>query len=356
MFRHAPAWRIARRAPGRRLPLVARWAVAYHLASNQVTREPTVTRQPNQQVFVAYSHRDAAIKDEIVKQLQVALYELSFDTWDDTRIGAGDVWRQEIETAVDHCAAALLLVSVDSLTSKFILEDELPRLLHRRLTQGLPVFPILVRSCPWKNVAWLERLEVRPKDGLPLGERTDAAARMADIATEIAARLRPGRAGTPVAPRIPAGPAQTTAPPPVPQTRVAVPPQGLLQPPSIQHNVSYNGVSGMHIVVKGMVEGALGANAQVATRFFMPNGQPLFANVQERWYRDTAGWVSAYTTPFPITQDPFEINALMPMPYYALNLVPTGMSTLYALTLQADLYLNGVLALRSAHSPFSVYW
>lgn len=322
-----------------------------------------MTRQSSQQVFVAYSHRDAAIKDEIVKQLQVAFYELSFDTWDDTRIGAGDLWRQEIETAVDHCAAALLLVSVDSLTSKFILEDELPRLLHRRRTQGLPVFPILVRSCPWKNVAWLERLEIRPKDGLPLGERTDSAARMADIATEIAARLRPGQPATPVRPPLDLPEPQeaspnrpTETPPPILKAPVAVPPQGLLQSPTLQHNVAYNGVNGMNVFVKGRVQGAFGSSGQVAARFFMPNGQPLLANVQERWYRDTAGWVSAYTTPFPVTQDPFEINAVMPIPYYALNLVPTGMSTLYALTVQADLYLNGVLALRSAHAPFSVYW
>jgi hypothetical protein len=301
------------------------------------------------QVFVAYSHRDAAVKDELVKQLQVALYGLSYDPWDDTRIGAGDMWRQEIEAAVDRCAAALLLVSADSLTSKFILEDELPRLLQRRQRDGLPIFPVLVRSCAWRNVSWLEPLEIRPKDGHPLGERSDAAARMADIASELAARLR-----TPEPPR-PSQPAQSLVPvlPVAPLTPLV--PSGFLYPPGIQHNIVQNGVNCMNLHLAGSLQGALGQHAQVAVRFFFPDGRQLYANASERWYRDTGGFVSTYTQ-FPVTQDPQDLTLVLTIPYYALNLVPTGMSMLYPLTAVADLYLNGRLALRSAHSPFSVYW
>jgi hypothetical protein len=302
------------------------------------------------QVFVAYSHRDATVKDELVKQLQVALYGLSVDPWDDSRIGAGEQWRREIEAAVDRCAAALLLVSADSLTSKFILEDELPRLLQRRQRDGLPIFPVLVRSCPWKRVPWLEPLEIRPKDGQPLEGRADAASRMTDIANELAARLEPA------APRqAPQSVSPTTSSLPVAPEGPEVVPSGFLHQPAIQHNVIQNGVMCMNLLVGGGVQGAAGRHAQIAARFFFPDGRPLYANAREPWYRDSAGLVATHTQ-FPITQDPQNLSLVLTIPYYALNLAPTGMSMLYALTAQIDLYLDGGLALRSAHSPFSVYW
>ena len=301
------------------------------------------------QVFVAYSHHDAAVKDAIVKQVQVALYGLSYDLWDDTRIGAGEQWRDAIEAAVDRCAAALLLVSVDSLTSKYILEAELPRLLERMQRDGLPVFPILVRSCPWRNLPWLERLEIRPKDGQPLRERADAEAKMADIATELAARLQPSKSQ------------QSPPVPPVSQffsalSRAPVAPRGLIHPPSIQHNVVQNGVNCMSVLVAGSVQGAVGQQAQLVTRFFFADGRPLFAHGGEAWYRDTGGFVATYTPQFFVTQDPQDLSVALTIPYYALNLVPTGMRMLYPLTALTDLFLNGSLALRSGHSPFSVYW
>jgi TIR domain len=306
------------------------------------------------QIFVAYSHVDAAWREKIVKHLQVALYTAHCDLWDDTRIGAGEEWRQQIVAAVDRCVAAVLLVSVDSLTSEFILKEEVPRLLDRR-KEGLPVVPVVVGHCAWKRVPWLESLQIRPRDGQPLADRADSDAALEQIVDELAARLSPAeppQAQPLAAPRPPDSQHQA-----LPTPGIANAPRGVLAPPAIQHNVIRNGVGCMDLHVSGTLEGAAGHSAQLVVRFFFPDGRMLIANVQEWTYRDSVGAVAAYTPPLLVTSPSFDLSGLfLTIPYYALNLVPTGMRTQYALTALAEVYVDGALALRSGPSPFSVWW
>ena len=305
------------------------------------------------QIFVAYSHADTVWREKIVKHLQVALYTAHCDLWDDTRIGAGEQWRREIVAAVDRCVAAVLLVSVDSLTSEFILKEEVPRLLDRH-KQGLPVVPVVVGHCTWKRVPWLEALQIRPRDAQPLAARADSDAALEQIVDELAARLSPAEPPQ-SQPVVASLPPDSQPRPPAPPVETAL--RGVLGPPGIQHNVMRNGVSCMDLRVGGTLEGAAGRSAQLVVRFFFPNGQVLIANVQEWTYRDAAGAVAAYTPPLPVTTPSFDLSGLLlTIPYYALNLVPTGMRTQYVLTALAEVYVDGALALRSGHSPLSVWW
>jgi hypothetical protein len=84
---------------------------------------------------------------------------------------------------------AVLLVSADFLTSKFILSEEVPRLLEFQDKEGLHIFPVIIRPCAWKHVKWLARMNLRPKDGKPIssGAEHQIDADMAAIADEVAA-------------------------------------------------------------------------------------------------------------------------------------------------------------------------
>ncbi|MFL6203401.1 MAG: TIR domain-containing protein, partial [Thermoanaerobaculia bacterium] len=137
-------------------------------------------------IFISYSHKDEAWKDRLASHLGVLAKQELLDLWDDRRIGAGEEWFEEIEAAIEDADVAVLLVSADFLNSKFILEEEVPRFLQRRVDDGLKVFPLVVRHCLWKRVAWLSRLQLRPKDGKPLDEFGDRwEAPLVEIADEI---------------------------------------------------------------------------------------------------------------------------------------------------------------------------
>jgi hypothetical protein len=143
-------------------------------------------------VFISYSHKDEDWKDRLVTHLGVLQQEGIFDIWDDRRIGAGEDWEQEIQEAMAAASVAILLVSAHSLTSEFILREEVARLLERRDKEGLHIFPVIVKPCAWQQVKWLARMQCRPKDGQPLsaGSEHQIDVNLAAIAEEVAAIIR----------------------------------------------------------------------------------------------------------------------------------------------------------------------
>ena len=124
-------------------------------------------------IFISYSHKDNAWKDRLVTHLQVLQTQELLSIWHDSQIRAGGEWYQEIETALNEAGAAILLVSANFLTSDFILQEEVPRLLERRAKEGTKIFPLIVTPCAWEEVAWLGKFQVRPQEGRPLSGGTD---------------------------------------------------------------------------------------------------------------------------------------------------------------------------------------
>ncbi len=139
-------------------------------------------------VFISYSHMDEDWKDRLVSHLGVLQHEGLLDLWDDRRIGAGDDWYEEIQKAMTKASVAILLVSANFLTSKFILEEEVSRLMEHREKEGMRIFPIIAKPCAWNQVKWLSRMNLRPKDGKALsgGDEHHIDTDLAAIANEVA--------------------------------------------------------------------------------------------------------------------------------------------------------------------------
>ena len=144
------------------------------IESRPVAAGPLAVAPPAKpSIFISYSHKDEAWKERLMTHLQVLALEDYFEVWDDRQIATGDDWFPEIEQAIEQASLAVLLVSVNFLTSKFIRGEEIPRMLQRRTKAGLRVFPIIVSPCPWQRVDWLSRIQVRPKNGQPLASGSD---------------------------------------------------------------------------------------------------------------------------------------------------------------------------------------
>ena len=147
--------------------------------------------------FISYSHQDESWKDRLVKHLKVLQMEGILEIWEDRQIGAGEDWYQEIQKAMKESEVAILLVSVDFLTSKFILGEEVPHLLKLRAKEGLKIYPVIIKPCAWKNVKWLSEMNLRPKDGKAIsgGNAYHIDTDLAAIAEEIAFIIQPVGAG-----------------------------------------------------------------------------------------------------------------------------------------------------------------
>ncbi|MGE3435224.1 MAG: TIR domain-containing protein, partial [Blastocatellales bacterium] len=228
-------------------------------------------------VFISYSHKDEKWKDLLVGQLNVLREEALLDAWDDRRIEFGNDWEPRIIEAINSAAAAVLLITVDFLNSKFIKTKEIPALLERRANDGLKIFPVIVSDCPWRRVSWLNPIQSLPKDGRALSDFRGNARNKAlsEIATIIADLLNP--------PSSPPGPAREASAqlPPEPYQKVpTLPPSKLFvgrkdQMEEIEKRLRSRGVVGV-VSLKGTAgvgKSALALEAAYRFAALFPDGR-----------------------------------------------------------------------------------
>ena len=139
-------------------------------------------------IFVSYSHGDEGSKNLIVSHLRAAEHQGELAVWDDQRLGGGDDWRDGIDSALGSADIGILLISQHFLSSPFIIDDDVKSLLQRKQREGLRFYPVLLSSCNWKAIDWLERLDVKLLNARPLDSFDDAQreSQASIIAAEIA--------------------------------------------------------------------------------------------------------------------------------------------------------------------------
>ncbi|VAV85474.1 hypothetical protein MNBD_DELTA01-1161 [hydrothermal vent metagenome] len=115
----------------------------------------------NANIFVSYSHKDKKWKNHVVAFLELISRASGFkyQTWHDDEIGLGKKWKEEIDKAMTSAQVAVLLISPDFLNSKFILENEVPKLQKYDKEGSLLMIPLIVRPCPWELFDWLSPIQ-----------------------------------------------------------------------------------------------------------------------------------------------------------------------------------------------------
>lgn len=106
-------------------------------------------------MFVSYSRAESDWLPRFETMLRPVVDSRGMRVWSDTLIGASRRWRPEIDDAIACAAVALLLVSPDFLASDFIMRQELPALTAR----GVPLVPVLLRACRYRDVAELREVQ-----------------------------------------------------------------------------------------------------------------------------------------------------------------------------------------------------
>jgi hypothetical protein len=139
-------------------------------------------------VFIAYNPADEVEKEGLVTHLGVLQRQGLIETWTDDQIKPGADKAREMEEAINRAKVTVLLITPNFLSSDFVSGEEMKRILERRQTQAMVLYPIIARPCAWKRVPWLARLRVRPRDEKPVwregGRYVDEE--LAAIAEEIA--------------------------------------------------------------------------------------------------------------------------------------------------------------------------
>jgi hypothetical protein len=183
-------------------------------------------------VFVSYSRADAAWLERLRVHLRPVARQHAVDFWDDSRISPGQDWREEIVKALAAARVAILLVSADFLASDFIVDNELPPLLHRASRGGVLVLPVIVGPCLWSEHGELSRYQSVNRPDRPLSSMAanDADATLVSLSRSVAQYFRLldiPPAVTEVA-KPPGGPERSTPQPASPEPDANVSPSPLV--------------------------------------------------------------------------------------------------------------------------------
>jgi tetratricopeptide (TPR) repeat protein len=167
-------------------------------------------------IFISYSHkdepdhpRDGEVKwrSFVTDYLQPAVKFGIVDIWVDQQLQGGDDLDPEIERKLYACDIFILLVSVHSMASNYIVDKEIA-ITRERQSKGEEVhfYPLLLTPTPKVALSTLKDKVIRPKDAkplssFPLNERieimTGIADEIGDIAGQIAQRKKATVVSTP---------------------------------------------------------------------------------------------------------------------------------------------------------------
>lgn len=144
--------------------------------------------------FISYSHKDEALRDELVAHLAPLRDARLIDDWYDRQMLAGAQIDPRIEAELESSELVLLLVSSAFLNSDYCKSKEMKRALERR-KQGLcEVVPVILRDCLWEETE-LRDLNAVPTDGRAIDGQpnrdqafTDAARAIGRLARELKAK------------------------------------------------------------------------------------------------------------------------------------------------------------------------
>lgn len=131
-------------------------------------------------LFISYSHRDEALKQELEDHLALLKRQNKIRPWQDRQIEAGTEWNEQIRAALDAADIILLLVSPRFMNSEFCYGKEMERAMQRHQNRDARVIPIILTPTDWKGAPF-DTLQVLPKDGKPVVDWPNHDAAFVDV-------------------------------------------------------------------------------------------------------------------------------------------------------------------------------
>ncbi|MBX2990345.1 MAG: toll/interleukin-1 receptor domain-containing protein [Bacteroidetes bacterium] len=98
-------------------------------------------------VFISYSHKDKQWLERLQRTLKPFLRNNPISVWDDTKIHAGEQWKEEIEKELNKADIAVMLVSQNFLASDFVTGQEIPQLLKAAKSRGMKIIWVPISYC-----------------------------------------------------------------------------------------------------------------------------------------------------------------------------------------------------------------
>ncbi|HLV99299.1 MAG TPA: toll/interleukin-1 receptor domain-containing protein [Ktedonobacterales bacterium] len=120
-----------------------------------------MAEQQPMRVFYSYSHKDAALRDELETHLAGLKRGGIVQEWSDRDITGGEEWAGEIDENLEAADIILLLISADFINSNYCYDIEMARALERHEARTARVIPIVLRPVEWDTTPF-HKLQALP--------------------------------------------------------------------------------------------------------------------------------------------------------------------------------------------------
>lgn len=95
----------------------------------------------SKEIFISYSRRDQEFVTRLASDLDAQVAGVWFDQ---SAIQAGEKWHDEIMQGIRDCKAFILVLSPDSIESRYVREE-----VNKALELGKTIFPVIYRPAKW---------------------------------------------------------------------------------------------------------------------------------------------------------------------------------------------------------------
>ena len=120
-------------------------------------------------IFIAYSKYDDDYRKELKDHLYPGIVEGTFIVFDDREMDMGEKWHARLKKELEQCDVFILLISVKTLGTSFVMNVEIPEAKKRNERGSLKIIPILVSPCDWTKTG-LSELNIFDK-AQPVGSK-----------------------------------------------------------------------------------------------------------------------------------------------------------------------------------------
>lgn len=103
-------------------------------------------------IFLSYSHKDAAKKDEFASYLRILELTDKAELWTDRELEDGLAWDPAIKAALEAADIVVILVTINALTSNYISRVEMKRAYEKFQEKTTRVVCVIMDDCPWEGI------------------------------------------------------------------------------------------------------------------------------------------------------------------------------------------------------------
>lgn len=159
-------------------------------------------------LFISYSHRDEALKDELISHLAPLKRQGLISIWHDRRLTPGDHLDDGISQNLEGADVVVMLISSDFVQSEYCFGREMERALQRHETGEARAISIIVRPCHFHGLSF-SKFVLLPTDAKAVTEWPNRDSAWVNVVSGIRAVIE--QQGASVSP-----PAATSRPAPSP--------------------------------------------------------------------------------------------------------------------------------------------